>query len=388
MKNSAFLIIRAIPLWKMSIYVLLSICLSVVTMYMLNLVYWGLDVTSITFHTMRQEFAQAYGPRHVDRLFNMLYDVFLVVFFGVFIVLFYFYEKKQALKSYFHHILNETRFIGNMNFEHEIKVMPNCELGDLAKEINYIVKQLKASLEEERRIEQTKKDLITNVSHDLRTPLTSIVGYLGLIQQDHYRDEVELRYNIEIVYDKVLRLNHLMNDLFEYTRFQNKGTPLHQTPINMTEMLDQLVVQFRVDIQQVNMEFRQVISSKKLMVLADGDKLVRVFENLIVNAMKYGSAGRFLDIAAREEQGIVVIDITNYGRSIPATDLPYIFERFYRVDKARSTHSGGSGLGLAIAKSIVELHQGTIEVCSDLEKTKFTVKLKSFHIEDDSPASS
>ncbi|CAM4217479.1 histidine kinase [Bacillus manliponensis] len=381
MNDNSWQILKSIPKWKMCIYVLLSICLALSTLYLLEVIFWGLDVTSVTFHTVRVEFSKAYGPRHLERLVGMLYYFLHFIFILLYIVLFYMREKRLYLKRYFNQILEEIRLIGNINFEHEINVLPNTQLGDLAKEINNIAKQLKVSIEEERRIEQTKKDLITNVSHDLRTPLTSIVGYVSFIQQDKYRDEIELRYYIEIIHDKVLRLNHLMNDLFEYTRFQNKGIHLHKDPIYITEMLEQLVVQYRFDIKRMNMEFREFLSSRDLMVLADGDKLVRVFENLIVNAMRYGADGKYIDITVREVDDTVAIEITNYGDMIPAADLPYIFERFYRVEKSRSTYTGGSGLGLAIAKSIVELHDGTIEVRSDAAQTTFTVKLKVFRKE-------
>ncbi|WP_369900041.1 sensor histidine kinase [Bacillus manliponensis] len=381
MNDNSWQILKSIPKWKMCIYVLLSICLALSTLYMLEVIFWGLDMTSVTFHTVRVEFSKAYGPRHLERLVGMLYYFLHFIFILLYIVLFYMREKRLYLKRYFNQILNEIRLIGNINFEHEINVLPNTQLGDLAKEINNIAKQLKVSIEEERRIEQTKKDLITNVSHDLRTPLTSIVGYVSFIQQDKYRDEIELRYYIEIIYDKVLRLNHLMNDLFEYTRFQNKGIHLQKAPIYIAEMLEQLVVQFRFDIKRMNMEFREFLSSRDLMILADGEKLVRVFENLIVNAMRYGADGKYIDITVREVDDTVAIEITNYGDMIPAADLPYIFERFYRLEKSRSTYTGGSGLGLAIAKSIVELHDGTIEVRSDAAQTTFTVKLKVFRKE-------
>ncbi|MFE6139405.1 sensor histidine kinase [Bacillus sp. NPDC057893] len=378
MKNSSLQILKSIPIWKICIYIFLAVCLSYGTLYIINVFYWGLDATSSTFGTVRREIARAYGPRHLEQLFANLYYLFNFVFILFYISLCYLYEKRIYSKKYFDQILNEIKHIGHSNFEHEIIIIPDTPLGELAKEINNIVKQLKISIEEERLIEQTKKDLITNVSHDLRTPLTSIVGYLTYIHQDKYRDEIELRYFIEIVYDKALRLTSLINDLFEYTRFQNKGTHLEKTKIDITEMLEQLVVQFRFEIKQANMNVRQSISSKKLSVFADGEKLVRVFENLITNAIRYGNDGKYIDIVAREENNLVVIDIINYGSSIPTTELPYIFERFYRVEKSRALQTGGSGLGLAITKSIVELHDGTIEVHSDVEKTTFTVKLHVF----------
>ncbi|WP_336771194.1 sensor histidine kinase [Bacillus bombysepticus] len=382
MKNSSLQVLKSIPIWKIGMYIFLAVFLAHGTLYIINLIHWGLITQSLTYYTAHREISHAYGSRNFDHLFSNLYPFFKTGFFLLYISLCYVYEKKIYSKKYFNRILNELKHSGNINFENEILILSNTPLGELAKEINKIVKQLQVSIEEERLIEQTKKDLITNVSHDLRTPLTSIVGYLSYIQQDKYRDEIELRYFIEIVYDKVLRLNNLLNDLFEYTRFQNKGIHLERNSIDINEMLDQLLVQFRFEIKQANMELRKPITSKKINVLADGDKLVRVFENLIINAIKYGSDGKYIDIVVREENNLVLIDVINYGDSIPTTDLPYIFERFYRVEKSRSVQTGGSGLGLAIAKSIVELHDGVIEVYSDVEKTVFTVKLHVFSKED------
>ena len=225
-------------------------------------------------------------------------------------------------------MIEEIRYIANGNFNHKVSIVNHNYLEELAIGVNEIVEQLKVSIDEERQAEQAKSELITNVSHDLRTPLTSIVGYVNLIHHDNYRDEVELRYYIQVIYDKVTRLNALMNDLFEYTRVQNKELSLYSVPIDIVELLGQLTVQFRIQFQEANIECRPSFPSQKLMVLADGEKLVRVFENLIINAIAYGSEGRYIDLTAYESNNMITIDITNYGQPIPSTDLPHIFERF------------------------------------------------------------
>ncbi len=178
---------------------------------------------------------------------------------------------------------------------------------------------------------------------------------------------MELRHYIQVIYDKVTRLNALMNDLFEYTRVQNKELSLYSVPIDIVELLGQLTVQFRIQLQEANIDCRPFFPSKKLMVLADGDKLVRVFENLIINAIAYGNDGDYIDITAYENNNMIAIDITNYGQPIPSTDLPHIFERFYRVEKSRSTNTW-IWTRIGNCKSIVELHKGTIEVYSDDKK--------------------
>lgn len=216
--------------------------------------------------------------------------------------------------------------------------------------------KLQLSLDDERRAEQTKSELITNVSHDLRTPLTSIIGYLGLIEQDRCRDEVEVRQYVHIAYEKSKRLNVLINDLFDYTKMRYETSPQRIHTFNLTELLRQLLIQYRVPLEEAGLVGALHAPSGKLAVTGDPDKLVRVFENLLANAIHYGKDGGKVDLHASAEGEEAVVEVVNYGEMIPSVDLPHLFDRFYRVDKARGLDSGGSGLGLAIAKSIVEQH--------------------------------
>ncbi|MFC3803228.1 sensor histidine kinase [Cohnella sp. GCM10012308] len=275
------------------------------------------------------------------------------------------------------YLLRITQGVGEIaegRFDSRIPVRTSDELGVLADRINRMSEQLNRSIEEERRTERAKTELVTNVSHDLRTPLTSIVGYLGLIEQDRYRDEVELRHYTGIAYDKALRLQGLINDLFEYTRTSG-GLPLRLSPLNLVEMLGQLAVQFRLQFDHAGVEGVTVFAEKELIVSADGDKLVRVFENLIDNAIRYGKDGGRIEIKARREGMEAVAEIVNYGEPLPASAIPQLFDRFYRLEQSRSRHTGGSGLGLAIAKNIVELHGGEIAATSGESGTTFRVRL-------------
>ncbi|MDQ6418557.1 ATP-binding protein [Paenibacillus sp. LHD-117] len=263
---------------------------------------------------------------------------------------------------------------GQLDLNYQIPVRSGV-IGILAGNVNRLSNRLQQALDEERRAEQTKNELITNVSHDLRTPLTSVVGYLGLIDQDGYRDEVELRQYVSIAYEKSQRLHDLINDLFEYTRMRHDTIALRLAPINLVEMLGQLLVQYHMPLQEAGMESGLASAETTVMIQADAAKLVRVFENLISNAMLYGKEGKRVDIAIHSRERDVVAEVVNYGEPIPAVDLPYLFDRFYRVDKSRTQWSGGSGLGLAISKSIIEKHGGTIDVVSNAEYTAFRVTL-------------
>ncbi|WP_276353218.1 sensor histidine kinase [Cohnella caldifontis] len=306
---------------------------------------------------------------------NTLLTLLYLAFFGFYLYRFYVRESYRYTELRIRQIMGEVEAIAAGDLSRQVSVRDRGELGQLAAHINNIVVQAKRAMEEERRSEQIKNELITNVSHDLRTPLTSIVGYLNLINTDRYRDEVELRYYTQVLHQKTERLHGLINDLFEYTRMQNRGMVLQKERVDLAEMLDQLAVQFQPQFDEAGMECRQAFEVLHPIVPADGNKLVRVFENLIQNAVTYGQEGKFADLRLREEGETIVAEIVNYGAMIPSTDLPHLFDRFYRVEKSRSDYTGGSGLGLAIAKSIVDLHGGRIEAESSPERTLFRVTL-------------
>lgn len=261
------------------------------------------------------------------------------------------------------------------NLDKKIEMKSRGDINQVAQNINNIVEQLKNITVEERKAQQTKTDLITNVSHDLRTPLTSIIGYLNLIEEGKYKDEVELMYYVDIAYDKSLNLNVLIDDLFELTKMQNRTINFNKIELNLVELVGQLVSQFEVQFRQGNIKSRIEFLEEKLMINADPIKLVRAFENLITNAMRYGKDGYYVDIKVFTEGEMAVVQIINYGDPISVVDLPHIFDRFYRVEKSRNTFEGGSGLGLAITKNIIEAHDGSIEARSNNESTVFEIKI-------------
>lgn len=261
------------------------------------------------------------------------------------------------------------------NLDKKIEIKSRGDIDQVAQNINSIVEQLKDITVEERKAQQTKTDLITNVSHDLRTPLTSVIGYLNLIEEGRYKDEVELMYYVDIAYEKSLNLNILINDLFELTKMQNRVVNFNKVELNLVELIGQLISQFEIQFRQENMNCRIDFSVDKLILNADPIKLVRAFENLITNAMRYGKDGHYVDIKVFTEKKMAVVQVINYGEPIPVLDLPHIFDRFYRVEKSRNTFKGGSGLGLAITKNIIEAHDGSICAISNNESTIFEVKI-------------
>lgn len=297
----------------------------------------------------------------------------MVITGTILFILFYVLLNRQLIGS-LERITETVQHIADGDFDQRCNITTDDEIGRLANNIDIMVYQLKTSIEEERLAERTKNELITSVSHDLRTPLTSILGYLGLVEQDRYRDEVELRHYIHIAYEKAERLNVMINDLFEYTRM-NGGMTLRTKPMNVSEMAGQLCVHYRYPMEQAGLRLQMSSNTDKCWVDADPDKLVRVFDNLLSNAMHYAYSGSVVELHLRQEEDKVEIVVKNSGDPIPSHDLPHIFDRFYRVEKSRSEKTGGSGLGLAIAKTIIELHGGTIRAESSPEATLFIIEL-------------
>jgi len=283
-------------------------------------------------------------------------------------------DSMNQLSSEWDHYLTEiTRGlseIANGHFDHRLPEIADHKLGEVALSINQMSSQLKHSIAEERKAEKTKNDLITGVSHDLRTPLTSILGFLEVIEKDRYQDEVEMRYYINIAYEKSLSLRRLIDELFEYTRINN-GMPLERSELDLAGLIRQLAEEFVPAAENAGMEIRLNIPEGEFKVQADGGLLVRAYENIIANAIQYGQTGKYIDIHMVQDGDARIVRIQNYGAPIPQQDIPFIFDRFYRVEHSRSKQTGGTGLGLAITKSIIEVHQGHITVRSSKNATVF-----------------
>ncbi|MCR8644271.1 HAMP domain-containing histidine kinase [Paenibacillus sp. N1-5-1-14] len=294
----------------------------------------------------------------------------------LFLLCFFIYSRKVF--RFLDEISRGLVEISKGNLHYEIKAKSSDEIGRLADQFNEMTKKLRTSIEEERHAEKTKNELITGVSHDLRTPLTSILGYLELIERDRYQDEVELRYYTKIAYDKSKNLKHLIDSLFEYTSLRGEALHPQFKKINMISFLKQLAEEFNPQLNKAGMTYRMFVEEDSMIVEGDGNQFMRAYENLISNAIRHGSSGRYLDIRIRRDRRDAVIEIVNYGDQIMERDLPYIFDRFYRADRARSSHNGGTGLGLAITKGIIELHHGLISARSTMQETVFETRLPLF----------
>ena len=273
------------------------------------------------------------------------------------------------------HIIGELHYIAQGHLDHRIPFLLKGNQQHVISSVNALVDSAVKSMDDERKIEKSKDELITNVSHDLRTPLTSIIGYLGLIEDKQYQSEEDILKYTHTAYEKAKQMKTLVEDLFEYTKVQQHGAPVNIMRVDLNQLLEQLTASFELEAQHRGIVISSKVIPNPLMIEADPEKLGRVFNNLVANAFKYGNGASYITIDARQKDDNVVVKVANDGTPIPPKSVDHIFERFYRAEESRSRATGGTGLGLAIVKSIVDLHHGTVKATSNEEETAFIVTL-------------
>ncbi|MTK13162.1 MAG: HAMP domain-containing histidine kinase [Clostridiaceae bacterium] len=226
--------------------------------------------------------------------------------------------------------------------------------------------------------------MISNISHDLRTPLTSMLGYIELILNDNTLNEEEKGQYVKIVYDKGNHLYNLMEEFFQASKLESKDIILDIKQINISEIVRQNVVAFFNEFKKLNMEVQINIPEKDIFAFGDEKAINRILNNLINNALKYGSEGTIIGINLRENSNYVFIDVWDNGVGIPKEEIEYVFDRLYTVKKSRKLNLKSSGLGLTIVKKLVEAQKGTISVKSNpFEKTEFTFTLTKNLVKDE-----
>lgn len=261
------------------------------------------------------------------------------------------------------------------DFSHRIDVRYHDEFSSIADSINRMADTVEAMKQKEQEAEETKNELITNVAHDLRTPLTSIIGYIDIVNNMPDLSEKQRSEYLKITWEKARKLEKLINELFSFTKISYGGMPMRMEKIDVIKMLEQEADELYPTFKENELECLLETDADSCMIMADGEQLVRVFDNLLGNAIKYGRYGKMIRIRTLTENTQIQIQIVNYGSVIPAENLPFLFEKFYKVDASRQSSSEGTGLGLAIAKSIVESHGGSISARSSFEGTVFEVVL-------------
>ena len=261
-----------------------------------------------------------------------------------------------------------------MALNEEKPVRMSASLKEIQDEMNSVREQALHNDRLAKEAEQRKNDLIVYLAHDLKTPLTSVIGYLTLLRDEPQMSQESRAKYTNIAYDKAQRLEQLINEFFEITRFNLTNLELEKIKISLSLMLEQTASEFLPIMKEKNLKWELSIESD-VSISCDPDKLERVFDNLIRNAIFYCYENSVIHLSLSRVDGYAWIRVENQGRTIPKEKLERIFEQFYRLDDARSSSTGGSGLGLAIAKEIVELHGGHIEAESEEESIRFYVWL-------------
>lgn len=253
----------------------------------------------------------------------------------------------------------------------QIELSPEMEF--LEQKLNTLKLTLEKREQEAKLAEQRKNDFVMYLAHDIKTPLTSIIGYLSLLDEASDMPAEQQEKYIRITLDKAIHLERLIDEFFEITRYNLQTIKLEKKHIDLYYMLVQITDEFY---PQLAVNGKQVVihAPDDLTVYADPDKLARVFNNILKNAVAYSEDNSVIDITAGRCGDMVSIEFKNAG-SIPKSKLDAIFDKFYRIDDARSSGKGGAGLGLAIAKEIVTLHGGRLYADSDKTHTSFTVEL-------------
>ncbi len=259
------------------------------------------------------------------------------------------------------------------NPDKRINLSNDLEL--LETELNKIRMHLVQSNARAKEEENKKNDLILYMAHDLRTPLTSVIGYLNILNEEKNVSESTRNKYIKIALDKALRVEELTNQFFEITRYNLHEMKLNKTNIDLIMLLNQLIEECYPMLKEKGLKIN-LSSPKKIIFNGDGDLLARAFSNLIKNAVNYSTPNTTISITVCESESSVSLEFKNEGEKIPTYKLEKIFEKFYRGDDSRNSSSGGSGLGLPITKEIIELHDGIIEVSNESKYIIFKILLK------------
>ncbi|KIL07547.1 histidine kinase [Clostridium botulinum] len=355
---------RKINLNKISIYLILVVIIAVVVAIQAILI-----IISIVFK--RYPNIQEYIGKDYFISINAFY---IISFLGIAIFLITFVSLVNRKVKYIKFLTKEVKVIKDEGFGKTIKVKGKDELSELCQSINDMSLELRKKIDNEKIIEKNKNELITSVSHDLRTPLTSIIGYVDLLKKNEFNDKEKFDNYIEVIDERTKSLNRLINELFEYTKLTSHDIKLNYSRLEIVSLIEQMVGEYTPIFNKENLEVIKDITDKDIFINADIEKIVRVLENLLTNAIKYSVKNSKVLIKLFEENDYVVVSVSNKAKDITEDDLKNIFERFYKVDKSRKEQDS-TGLGLSIVKRIVELHNGEIDVNLNEDIIEFKISL-------------
>lgn len=311
-------------------------------------------------------FKEIFSNNIENSLNHLVFDIIWLI---TIIILSYHLMKKVF--SYIYVLEDATNQLFDKNIDY-IELPP--ELESISNKMNHLKYESEKNERLAREAEQRKNDLIVYLAHDLKTPLTSVIGYLELLKDAPTLPiEQRIKYT-NITLDKAYRLEELMNEFFEIARFNDTNIVLMKQNLNLKLLFEQIIDEFY---PMTNEQNKSIIINcdESITCFADSDKLSRVFNNVIKNAISYSFENTNINIDVFLKGETITVLIQNEGYTIPENKLNSIFERFYRLDNARNSINGGAGLGLAIAREIITLHGGTIQAESKDNKTTFTLTI-------------
>ena len=388
MKHSLFKSLRA----ELIFYVAVSMFLSVITefacgvgLYILStalgISYRGYGRSDMNIvgrkageHIPKTNFFTYQAIRRWDKT-TLIFVMFVILFFLFLFFVMYFMLITKNLTADIGYISGSIAHMAFSEGAEKIEVRRQDEIGEIAGRINEMTEQINQLITSERDALQSNKDLIACVAHDLRTPITSVKGYLDLaLDTKHYDLEQRQKY-VRIAQTKANRLEYLIHDLFNYTKLTSGEITLHRSKIDLVQLVEQMMEEFYPLFQEEELECTTKYNISYLEMNMDGELIARAVQNLLSNAIKYGKDGKhvYVELECLEQE--VQIRVTNYGLVIPEESIKHLFDKFYRVERSRNVKTGGTGLGLNIAQEIVHLHGGRIQVTSGASGTCFTIAL-------------
>ncbi|MGP4039113.1 sensor histidine kinase [Gracilibacillus sp. D59] len=268
---------------------------------------------------------------------------------------------------------------GNYNVRFFVMPFTPKKVVKLAIKLNKLLQAIQKMAERQSYLESTRKQMIANMSHDLRTPLTSILGYLEAIKDDPNLTSTEKEEYIEIISIKAEKLNHQIYDFFELAKIESDDISLKMEKVNLKEKAEETVLMFYQDFINAGIEVEIDLPSEPVYIKGDQVSIDRILYNLISNALKYGKDGKWVGLTLEKKKDQVTLEIGDSGQGILPEDISKLFERLYTSERSRSAKEfKGSGLGLTITKKLVQMHGGTIEVSSiPMKRTTFSVHFPS-----------
>lgn len=323
---------------------------------------WIYDISPEVYNNFSEFFYS------ITDLRTSIIPILIIWVIGILVLL---YRLLKKVFGYIDEVGKATEDLVNKDVEY-------IELPDELEEIKNRMNHLKRESEKNEKLakenEEKKDELIVYLAHDIKTPLTSMIGYLSILDEIDDMPKKKQKNYISIALDKSYRLEDLINELFDVARFNSEKIVLEKEELNLNLMLEQIIDDFYPTLRELNKSIK-LNYNESIGINGDPDKLSRVFNNLIKNAISYSKEESEIVINLKKDNNNAIVEVINKGKQISKEKLSKIFEKFYRLDSARTSRTGGSGLGLAIAKDIVELHNGTIIAESNDEETTFRVTL-------------